>query len=134
MPIEPVEPVEGSISVMSADSSGGTWTTGSGYSCVSGLKIEGSKYRIGATFKANFCINEGIYVYDNISRIYEVLPRAHSWDIMQDGIFRPKESSELPALGGVKFSAKANEDSTQTAEYIYLSVGKDSFKLTGTFN
>ena len=107
--------------------SGGTWTSGSGYSCVTGAKVHEHKYGITIDFKADFCMNHD--TYDNLKRVYGVEVVAYDWDILGEGVFRPTETSEYSAYGGVKVKARYSETSDAVTDYLYLRVGDDDYWL-----
>ncbi|MEH7708086.1 hypothetical protein COF68_31770 [Bacillus toyonensis] len=106
--------------------SGGTWTSGSGYSCVQGAKVVRSKYsNFTASFKADFCYHQG--AFDKISRIYSVLVDAPGgdYDTEGEGLFREWENASYSAYGGVKFKYTRLPDGGSSTQYLFLRVGGD---------
>ncbi|MFE7822200.1 hypothetical protein ACFU1R_29050 [Priestia megaterium] len=107
--------------------SGGTWSSGSGYSCVKGIKVfKQIIANYSAKFYADFCNNSG--AYDKLSRVYGVdIEAGESWSILDQGVFRSNENGTYSAYGGVKYQAKARPDSNMVTRYLYLRVGNDKY-------
>lgn len=107
--------------------SGGTWTSGSGYRCVKGIKVFKSVFgSYQAAFSADFCNHNG--AYDKLSRIYNVdVEAGDSWSILSQGIFRSLETYSYNAYVGVKFQVKGSAESNMTTENLYLRVGNDTY-------
>ncbi|EJV74117.1 hypothetical protein [Bacillus cereus] len=107
--------------------SGGTWTSGSGYSCLTGAKVFREKYsNFRASFKADFCTHQG--AYDQISRIYaiDIDAPGGDFDIQGEGIFRQWENGTYSAYGGVNFKYSRTDGGSST-QYLYLRVGGDRY-------
>ncbi|MQR86516.1 hypothetical protein GFV16_11395 [Bacillus megaterium] len=123
-----IEPTKAQAAVIS----GGTKSSGSGYSCVKGAKVFKEVYSAySATFYANWCNNSG--AYDEISRIYgEALKSSGSYSWISKGIFRSKETSSYSAYGGIKFDVKP-ENRSMSTEYLYLRVGSDKYWYQSSF-
>ena len=113
--------------------SGGSWSKGTGYACVKGIKVSKISYgKFGITFKADFCNNKNSY--DNLSRVYGVNVWAnHSFSIMSKGVFRKKETSQYSAYGGVKAKVKSRADGRESTEHLYLRVGKNKYWYTSSY-
>jgi hypothetical protein len=107
--------------------SGGTWSSGTGYSCVKGAKVYDWLYgSIEAYFFTDFCNLNG--AYDTLNRVYGVyIETGETWSILDEGVFRASENVEYSAFGGVKFQAKVSADSSMKTYYLYVRVGGDSY-------
>ncbi|MFD9626962.1 hypothetical protein [Peribacillus muralis] len=111
---------------------GGTWTSGSGFRSVRGLKV--SKTVIGAfsvKYKVDLQTIQG--GYDKLTRVYEVSPSAYWWKIETQGIFRGTETSEYSAYGGVRFQYRSSENSKLKVGRVYTRVGNDKYWLDVTY-
>lgn len=113
--------------------SGGTWSSGSGYKCVRGAKVDHDNYsQYGASFKAGWCHVTG--GYDYITNIYETAVWSDfEFDIINSGVFRTKETLDYTAYGGIKFSVKPSETSGMSTEYLYLRVAKDTYYQSDSY-
>lgn len=113
--------------------SGGTTTSGSGYTCVNGVTVSNklvSMYTL--KFKANYCNNKD--AYDTLNKVYETYVDAgYSFSIISDGVMRKKENIDNSAYGGIKAIVKASETSKMTTVYLYLRVGRDKVWTSTNF-
>lgn len=104
---------------------GGTNSSGSGYSCVKGVKLLNKivgMYKF--TFKANYCNHKD--AYDSLEKVYATAVEAgESVDILKEGVMRRNEKLGYSAYGGIKALVKASPSSKMTTEHLYLRVGKD---------
>lgn len=115
--------------------SGGTWNKGSGYACVKGVKVSGwySYPSIEMSFKADFCTYVG--AYDEITRVYSPYMNFYDWEqpIKQD-IYRPKETSEYSAYGGISAKVRRYEGSNASLEHVHLRVQNDAYWVDSSFD
>lgn len=113
-----------------AHTSGGTWTSGSGYSVVKGMTINHTTALTKLTYKADFqLVQNG---YDKIDKIYQVSPG--SWggtiSVVAEGIFRMYEKYGYSAYGGAKIQLNlAAGLGGSTTNGCYLRVAKDTYWL-----
>lgn len=108
-----------------SDIEGGSWNSGSGYSCVTGAKVSAYNLQLTMSFKADFCNNKS--TYDNISRIYAVDITAPYWEVIDSGVFRSNETFEYSAYGGVKLKYRLKSDGLLFTGHSYLRVGNDTY-------
>ncbi|MGG2072855.1 hypothetical protein AB1J28_05865 [Lysinibacillus irui] len=123
------------ITPLSDGTSGGTWSSGSGYTCVKGVKVLGwySYPSIEMSFKADFCMNSG--TYDEISRVYSPYMNVFDWEQpLNQGVFRAKETSEYSAYGGISAKVRRYENSNATLEHVYLRVQNDTYWVDSSFD
>ena len=124
------------VTPLGTGSSDGSWSSGSGYTCVTGVIVKAwyNYPKIHMSFKADFCINHGTYAYDNISKVY--LPDMNVWDWedlkIQSGS-GSKETSASPASGGISAKVRRTEDSNSTLERVTLYVQNDRYWVDSTF-
>ncbi|MDD1370638.1 hypothetical protein PTB13_23595, partial [Bacillus sp. MHSD17] len=118
-----VQPIKG-IKGPQDSITGGTWTNGSGYSCVQGAKVYRKPFSsFTAYYYADYCNHQG--AYDKLDRVY-------GWDIQTSGgytkedwgVFRQWETAQYSAYGGLsfKYTDKNGGDSHQ---WLYIRVGND---------
>ncbi|MBJ8031064.1 hypothetical protein [Bacillus cereus group sp. N21] len=106
--------------------SGGTWSSGSGYSCVQGATVYRNKYsHFDVSYKVDYCNHNG--AYDKLDRVYgiDIDAPGGDFDIQGEGVFRTWESSGYSAYGGVNFKYLETGAGSST-QYLYIRVGNDS--------
>ncbi|MBY7121162.1 hypothetical protein ILS93_03415 [Bacillus sp. 16GRE42] len=118
-PIKGIKGPQGSIT-------GGTWTSGSGYSCVKGAKVWRQSYgNFNVQYYVDYCNHNG--AYDKLDRVWgRTLSNVHgSYSIEKEGVFRTwEQSGGYAAYGGVKF-AYTDENGRSSTQYLYVHVGND---------
>lgn len=108
-----------------AGTSGGQWSSGSGYSSCIGMKVTGEGHNVLASFKADFENIQG--GYDQLNRIYGVnISSIKGYEKISEGVFRAKETGTYSAYGGIKGQAVSITGGTVTV-HMYLRVGKDTY-------
>lgn len=118
-PIKGIKGPQGSIT-------GGTWTSGSGYSCVKGAKVWRQSYgNFNVLFYVDYCNHNG--AYDKLDRVWgRALSNVHgTYSIEKEGVFRTwEQSGGYAAYGGVKFNFK-DENNRSSTQYLFVHVGND---------
>ncbi|MED0873159.1 hypothetical protein [Bacillus mobilis] len=105
--------------------SGGTTSSGSGYSCVKGAKVYRNKYQnFSVSYKADYCNHQG--AYDKLSRVYGINIKAPGGDysIEGSGVFRERENASYSAYGGVRFKYSQTGGGS-SSQWLYIRVGND---------
>lgn len=124
---------EPEFSTMASVISGGSWSSGSGYRCVNGINVQKEVWgRYGAEYSADFCLYDG--AYDHLQRVYGVrLWFDGDFDILDQGVFRSRETIDYSAYGGVKFKVSTGPDSETSTQWLYLRVGSNNYWYTSTY-
>ncbi|MGP6381817.1 hypothetical protein ACR9F9_01155 [Streptococcus dysgalactiae subsp. equisimilis] len=122
----------------SAGTSGGTWSSGSGYSVCKGMLVSGNAGLVGlqATYYVDFQKVQG--GYDRLDRAYgATVNGAGSWAFLANGVFRASEAPGASAYGGIKgqwtVSPGLGLPSGTSTKHLYFRVGNDTFWLDTNF-
>ncbi|CYU62445.1 TPA: hypothetical protein ACGO00_001483 [Streptococcus suis] len=127
--IKPIETL-----TRSASTSGGSWSSGSGYKVCKGMKVTGNSGLIGLQV-SYFVDFQNIQAgYDRIDRVYGALVDGlGTWSFLANGVFRVSEGPDSSAYGGIKgqwtFSSLLGLPQGTSTKYLYFRVGNDSFWL-----
>ncbi len=115
------------ITPFSSGSTGGSWSNGSGYSCVSGVTVYAGTLipSVDMRFKADFCTHQG--AYDEITRVYSTSVDAYDWKFLDQGVFRAKETLDYAAYGGIKAQIRYTSDGNLHTDHVYLRVRNDKY-------
>ncbi|GAB0170004.1 hypothetical protein LSPCS325_34410 [Lysinibacillus sp. CTST325] len=129
----PIDSDTNLITPLSEGTTGGSWSNSSGYSCVKGVTVYAGTLipSVNLRFKADFCTHQG--AYDEISRVYSTAVSAFEWDYIDTGVFRPKETLEYSAYGGIKAKVRPKEGANLRTDYVYLRVKNDSYSVDSSF-
>ena len=124
------------ITPLSDGTTGGSWSSGSGYTCVTGVKVKGwyDYPSIEMSFKADFCVNAGTLAYDEISRVYSPYMNVWDYENLTQAVHRSKETSQYSAYGGISAKVRRYEDSNATLEHVYLRVQNDKYWVDSSFD
>lgn len=122
------------VTPLASGTSEGTWSNGSGYSCVKKVKVLAwyAYPSIEMGFYADFCINSGATAYDTISDVYLPIMSFPNWENLTRQLTKT-ETLDSPASGGYSAKVKRTASSNYTLEHVYLKVQKDSYKVETSF-
>lgn len=102
--------------------SGGSWSNGSGYSCVKGAKVYRQVYsQYSASYYADYCHHQG--AYDKLDRVWGLSLAAPGgdYDLEDFDVFRTWEKSGYSAYGGVAFKF-THKDGGAERKWLYIHV------------
>ncbi|WP_223555931.1 hypothetical protein [Lysinibacillus sphaericus] len=121
------------ITPLSDGTTGGSWSSGSGYSCVTGVTVYAGRLApiVDMRFKADFCTYKDSY--DKISRVYKESVEAYEWSFLDQGVFRDTETLDYSAYGGIKAQVRHKKDGALRTDYVYLRVKDDSYWVDSSF-
>ena len=123
------------VTPLAEGTSEGSWSNGSGYSCVKKVKVLAwyAYPKIEMGFYADFCVNSGTTTYDTISDVYLPIMNFPNWENPTRQLTKT-ETANSPASGGYSAKVQRSKDSNYTMEHVYLKVGKDKYEVESTFN
>lgn len=127
--LKTINPVPVNPYLRSSSSSGGSWSSGTGYRAVRGLLVRSKKSNFTLQYKASFTnVQKG---YDKIDGIYDFQAYGDgSWKTNSKGVFRPNEKIGYSAFGGISGQRTIPQlgggQRTETL-YSYIRVGNDKF-------
>ena len=123
------------VTPLSTGTSEGSWSIGSGYACVTKVKVLAwyNYPKVEMGFYADFCINYGTYAYDSISDVYLPIMSFPQWENLtkEQGT---TETAFSPASGGYSAKVKRTDGGNYTIEYVYLKIQNDRYWIESSIN
>lgn len=130
-----METIVPAVQTRGASTSGGKWTSGSGYAICTGLKVSGNSGLIGLqiSYKVDFQHVQG--GYDKFDRIYSTeVDGLGNWTYLDNTprVMRPRETLTYSAYDGVKGQwtvTMLGVPAGTSTKHLYFRVGNDRFWL-----